>query len=108
MKKAVIIGATSGIGRELAKVLSADGYTLAVSSILDRVFLFSDSVTSNWSPKNYFTADTYIYGNSVYLTPNGKTLAVGNSNEGGDFGGVGQRDVGTTYTTPGSGAVYLY
>jgi short-subunit dehydrogenase len=31
MKKAVIIGATSGIGRELAKVLSADGYIVGIA-----------------------------------------------------------------------------
>lgn len=31
MKKAVIIGATSGIGRELAKVLSADGYIVGIT-----------------------------------------------------------------------------
>lgn len=31
MKKAIIIGATSGIGRELAKVLSADGYTVGIT-----------------------------------------------------------------------------
>lgn len=31
MKKAVIIGATSGIGRELAKVLSADGYVVGIT-----------------------------------------------------------------------------
>ena len=31
MKKAIIIGATSGIGRELAKVLSADGYILGIT-----------------------------------------------------------------------------
>jgi len=31
MKKAIIIGATSGIGRELAKVLSADGYIVGIT-----------------------------------------------------------------------------
>jgi len=31
MKKAVIIGATSGIGRELAKNLSADGYIIGIT-----------------------------------------------------------------------------
>ncbi len=31
MKKAVIIGATSGIGRELAKVLSVDGYIVGIT-----------------------------------------------------------------------------
>ena len=31
MKKAIIIGATSGIGRELAKVLSADGYIVGLT-----------------------------------------------------------------------------
>ena len=31
MKKAIIIGATSGIGRELAKVLSAEGYVLGIT-----------------------------------------------------------------------------
>ncbi|MBN4080510.1 SDR family NAD(P)-dependent oxidoreductase [Beggiatoa alba] len=31
MKKAIIIGATSGIGRELAKVLSANGYILGIT-----------------------------------------------------------------------------
>ena len=31
MKKAIIIGATSGIGRALAKVLSADGYVLGIT-----------------------------------------------------------------------------
>ena len=31
MKKAVIIGATSGIGHELAKVLSADGYIVGIT-----------------------------------------------------------------------------
>ena len=31
MKKAVIIGATSGIGRELATILSADGYVVGVT-----------------------------------------------------------------------------
>jgi short-subunit dehydrogenase len=31
MKKAIIIGATSGIGRELAKVLSANGYAVGIT-----------------------------------------------------------------------------
>ena len=31
MQKAIIIGATSGIGRELAKVLSADGYVVGIT-----------------------------------------------------------------------------
>ena len=31
MKKAVIIGATSGIGRELAKVLADDGYIVGIT-----------------------------------------------------------------------------
>jgi len=31
MKKAIIIGATSGIGYELAKVLSADGYAIGIT-----------------------------------------------------------------------------
>jgi short-subunit dehydrogenase len=30
MKKAIVIGGSSGIGRELAKILSADGYTVGV------------------------------------------------------------------------------
>jgi short-subunit dehydrogenase len=32
MKKAIIIGASSGIGRELAKILSQDGYTLGLTA----------------------------------------------------------------------------
>jgi len=30
MKKAIVIGASSGIGRELAKILSGKGYTVGV------------------------------------------------------------------------------
>lgn len=32
MKKAIVIGASSGIGRELSKLLSADGYDLAIAA----------------------------------------------------------------------------
>lgn len=32
MKKAIIVGASSGIGRELAKVLSQDGYTVGLAA----------------------------------------------------------------------------
>ncbi|MFV9645589.1 MAG: SDR family NAD(P)-dependent oxidoreductase, partial [Desulfobacterales bacterium] len=31
MKKAIVIGATSGIGKELTKVLSQDGYVIGIA-----------------------------------------------------------------------------
>ena len=31
MKKAIVIGATSGIGKELAKILSQDGYAVGIT-----------------------------------------------------------------------------
>jgi short-subunit dehydrogenase len=31
MKKAIIVGATSGIGKELAKILAYNGYTVGIT-----------------------------------------------------------------------------
>ena len=39
MKKAIIVGASSGIGRELAKILAKDGYTLGLAARRDELLL---------------------------------------------------------------------
>lgn len=65
MKKAVIIGASSGIGRELARVLAEEGYVLGLAS--RRVHLLEELARS-------LSTQCYISGFDVSALPEGMRI----------------------------------
>jgi hypothetical protein len=95
--------------------LSADGSTLAVGArgagTSGAVYIFSNSGGS-WAQTGYCTASnaesTDAFGNSIALSPDGGTLAVGAKWEDSSVTGIGIGNEGNDPTTTDSGAVYLY
>ena len=62
MKKAIVIGATSGIGKELAKLLADNGYKVGITGRRTELLEELQSVSSNFHIKTLDVTETTILG----------------------------------------------